>query len=251
MLKTVNLLSPQDIFDLYGCEYLLNMTILDEEEKSIVEFRVRSIHSSYVHSSRERIKAEAGYLGLDIKDTSIAEMVSKLNKVLDNEIAAQSDNLMHGQGFNLMKVAIQMAAARGDDLKGVDVAKYGLKDKPKIASELSKSKIDSFINRSSSNWKAIAQAYIKLEKAETIQDMILSIDHLNDLQHNSFHLLIDLQTGRMLGNRSQGVMKGKHDEAINTVKEILDIKKNAKDPTDFTNKMSHDIAKMINKMVRR
>jgi len=94
-------------------------------------------------------------------------------------------------------------------------------------------------------WHIIAKAFIDLENAETPKEKASAIDHLNDLQHNSFHLLIDLQTGRMLENTAQD--KTDHNEAVDIVKQVLDIKANAATPLDFASKMSGDIRKILTK----
>jgi hypothetical protein len=92
-------------------------------------------------------------------------------------------------------------------------------------------------------WHTIAEAFVQLEDAKTPNEKAMAIDRLNGLQHNSFHLLIDLQTGRMLEGRAKD--RTDHGKAVNIVKEVLDIKMSSKTPLDFAGKMSSDVRSML------
>ena len=94
-------------------------------------------------------------------------------------------------------------------------------------------------------WTEIANAYLALEKASDANKMILAIDQLNQLQHNSFHLLIDLQSGRMLENRSEGAVYGQHESARLNVQKILDICANKVSVYQFLDKLSAEIAELL------
>jgi hypothetical protein len=91
-------------------------------------------------------------------------------------------------------------------------------------------------------WHEIAKAFVDVENAETGKQIVATIDRLNQLQHNSFHILIDLQTGRMLNDYSGAV---DHDAARKNLQEILDNKMQAKSPAVFASKMSKEVRDLL------
>jgi len=246
MKPKVKLLETTDIFDLYGCEFVFSKPTVNTEDKSIVEQRVNEIYNKYLFAARERIKSECRFLGIsedDFDGMSFAQMVTKLSGMLEKEIENQADNLLRGGNLNIMKTLINAQKMAGADMSAINMAAYGVEIDEKPEEKANSINADSLLK--DPKWHVIAQAFIDLENANTTQKKILAIDYLNDLQHNSFHLLIDLQTGRMLEGKSDGVGYGKHSEAVNIVKEVLDIKHDASSPIEYTSKMSKDIAKLV------
>jgi len=242
-MSKVELLETVDIFDLYGCEFVYSSG--DSDDQMYAASRIDEIHAKYLHAARERIKSECKFLGLSEKDfdsMSFAQIASKLPSMLEKELEKQANHMMHGGGFNLMKVVIDAQRMSGADMTGIDTAKFGV-GQPKKDEKTNTINAESLLK--DPKWHIIAKAFIALEDAKSVQEKVMAIDHLNDLQHNSFHLLIDLQTGRMLEGKSEGESYGKHEEAVNIVKEVLDIKRDAKAPKEYASKMSRDVAKMV------
>jgi hypothetical protein len=242
-MPTVELLETRDIYDFYGCEFLYNNGNVEEHDRSEAERRIKEIYGKYLFSVRERIKAEFRFLGLEEGSFSLKKMIETLDNLLEAEMTQQSEQMMAlGGGFNMMKVVLEASKERGEDVSEFN-GKFGFNtglEPPKP-----KNTIDPDCIVNNPKWKTIADAFIQLEDAKTTKEMILSVDRLNGLQHNSFHLLIDLQTGRMLENSSEGGMKGRHQEAVNTVQEVLDIKMSAKTPMEYAGKMSSDVRKIL------
>jgi hypothetical protein len=82
----------------------------------------------------------------------------------------------------------------------------------------------------------------EIERAN--QEIITAIDRINQLQHNSFHVLIDLQTGRMLTNYTN---QTDDRQARKRLQEILNLKLTATSTEEFKNQMSPDVRKLITK----
>ena len=72
-----------------------------------------------------------------------------------------------------------------------------------------------------------------------------AVDRLNGLQHNSFHVLIDLQSGRMLEETGTS-----HEEAAKILKKILDLKFESKSPIEYVDQMSAEIGRLVRKYER-
>ena len=88
IIKNVDLLETEDIFDIYGCEYLLNASHahvrnLEPDERDVVLFRVDEIHNKYVASVRERIKSELRFCGVsDIELEGAIKYEDNLDEIL-------------------------------------------------------------------------------------------------------------------------------------------------------------------------
>ncbi len=160
-------------------------------------------------------------------------------------------------GGNLMQMFAEANMAAGADMGDVDLSKYGVKTEAPKAEPKPKNSIDGdMFNSTGENsrgrlvndpkWHIIAQAFIAIEDARTINEMVQTIDHLNDLQHNSFHVLIDLQSGRMLEGQNTSDRQD-HGEAVNIVKEVLDIKMEATTPVDYRDRLTSPIRKILNR----
>jgi hypothetical protein len=153
---------------------------------------------------------------------------------------------MHGGSINMAKILIEANMAAGVDMKGINFEAFGVKkpvEAPKpqsVDAEWFKGKRDDGRIYSNPKWHEIAKAYLAMESATTVDQMIQAIDRLNDLQHNSFHLLIDLQTGRMMDQTGTA-----HDEAFNIVHDVLDIKAKARSPFAYQDKLSREFSEML------
>ena len=243
-MSNVPLLETRDIFDFYGCECLFSHPSVEEPDRKEAESRLREIYHKYVYSVRERIKAEFAFLGIDDFDGfSIKKMVESLGNLLEEEMNRQSSAMMmSGGGFNMMKAVLEANKERGEDVSEFS-GRFGFDSGPEPVAPKNSIDPDCIVNNP--KWKTIADAFIQLEDAKTTREMVLSVDRLNGLQHNSFALLIDLQTGRMLEGKSEGGMKGRHNEAVDTVKEVLDIKMSAKSPLEYAGRMSNSVDKKL------
>jgi hypothetical protein len=240
MAAKVEMLSTTDIFDFYGCEFLFQFPGIEESDQKMAEFRLDEVWGKYLTAVRERIKSEMKFLGLDVSgNISIKGMMKLVNDMLKNEIATQAEEMRRtGAGFNMGKMIVQASMAAGRDV-GSLAKQFGLaQEKP-----VKKNTIDTESLIKDPKWHIIAQAFEQLENAKTTKEKILSIDCLNGLQHHSFHLLIDLQTGRMLEDRAEG--KKDQSEAMNIVKDVLQIKKDARTPLEFADRMSSDVRGML------
>lgn len=236
----VEMLDTKDIFDFYGCEFLSTFPGVEDEDKKMADFRIDEIWGKYLNAVRERIKSEMHFLGIDADgDFSIKRMMSLIENMLKNEISAQAEQMRRdGGGFNMGKMIVQANMMAGRDV-GSLAKQFGLaQEKP-----TPKKTIDTESLVKDPKWHTIAQAFEQLENAKSTKEKILAVDRLNGLQHNSFHLLIDLQTGRMLEDRAKGAKD--HTEAVNIVKEVLEIKKEAKTPLEFADRMSSDVRGML------
>jgi hypothetical protein len=238
----VQLLSTKDIFDFYGCEFLVNNGHVEEDDRSHARSRIGEIHEKYLTAVKERLRAEFRFLGIEnFEISSIKKLVTTLQDTLNDSITEQVNRMGTGKGFNMGQVV-----AQANQMAGREIGNLANEFRLGVPEEETKKKSidpDSIVNNP--KWETIAQTFIELEEASSTKEKVLSIDKLNGLQHNSFHLLIDLQTGRMLEGNSEGEMHGKHEGAVQTVKEVLDIKRGAKTPLVYSTKMSSDIAKML------
>ena len=76
------------------------------------------------------------------------------------------------------------------DMKGVDLGRLGIADQPKVEKKTTEISDKMFKKGGGKNscmfdnpkWAIIAKAFVDIDKAETTQDKIKSIDFLNDLQ---------------------------------------------------------------------
>lgn len=236
----VAMLKPKDIFDFYGCQFLASYPGIDAADVQMAELRIEEVYDKYLTAARERIKAECRFLGIKgFELSSIKKMLSAIKDMLADEISQQASKMAAmGTGFNMGKMVVQANMMAGRDVGNL-AKQFGLgQEKPK-----KKNSIDADSLIKDPKWHVIASAFQQLEDAKTINEKALAIDRLNGLQHNSFHLLIDLQTGRMLEGKSED--QTDHTEAVNNVKNVLQIKAESKSPLDFADKMSDDVRKAL------
>jgi hypothetical protein len=256
--EKVKMLSPTDIYDFYGCAYLITLDGLDSSDFIYCESRINEVYDLYLTACRERIKAEARFLGVDDEELatfSIQRMLEMIQEAVVNDFKSEenANNMMHGGGFNFAKSVIQAQMAGGMDMGDIDTAAFGVEkpDEEEIIpiSGIDTDWFDGAKRRGGSaikdpKWHEIAKAYVALEEAAgDCFAMAKAIDFLNDLQHNSFHLLIDLQTGRMLEGESDA--QTDYNEARGTLQEVLDMKAKSKTPMQFANKMSKDVSGLL------
>jgi len=236
-------LTAEDIYDFYGIAFALKTEIDDNIRKNIL-IRLDNIHSKYINVLKKRIIAEAKFLGLEA-GMSIAQMIDKIIRSEENlkkEIASQTTNMLSiGSGFNIAGMLAEARAKAGAKLTNTEKQFLRTEIKTEKKSEIDP---DSFIK--DKKWKIIAEAFIKVEEARSAKEKILAIDHLNQLAHNSFSILIDLQSGRMLDNK--GVS---HQEAVKVVHDVLDRKFKAETPLDFVDGMSKEMSEIVKKSYKK
>lgn len=239
---SIRMLRTQDIYDLYACEFILSR-LSDAESRSLITARVDEIHELYLTAGKQRIRAEARFLGARLPEHfTFNDMIAEIRKI----VGQQLQQVAPGEG-DILSVLLNAHQAAGMDMSHLPAH---LRPKPQPKPVEPSVKTDWFKGKDGENgrlfndpkWFEITKAYIALEEAKTTTAKILAIDHLNDLQHNSFHLLIDLQTGRMLEGKSDSVIN--HEEARKNVQEVLDIKRNAKTPQSYLDKVSSDVRKL-------
>ena len=253
-MSTVRLLSAEDIYDVYGLEYVIKVkpsSGFSLDDDNMISFRLNEIKAAYVHACKSRIRAEAGYLGIAAGgDFSFSGLLDQIKNSLPNLMEKEAEKMMYGGHIDVMSHIINAHRAAGGDLKGIDTSRFNVtKDQVKPPS------VDPswFVAGSSSNtkygriyenprWHEIAKAYLAVEAAQTNDQIISSIDRLNQLQHNSFHVLIDLQTGRMLKNFTN---ESDDREARKVLQEILDVKMKSDTIDKFKDRMSHEVRKLI------
>jgi len=247
----VRLLSDVDIFDVYACQELLQHALLSDSDRATVNSRIYEIHSLYVEASKSRIRSEARFCGN--KNVGLAptlqEMLVNVRKMLMDNIQKK---LFAGKQVNLMQEILGARQMAGLSMEGIDMARVGYKPPVKIEKPPDPTVDPAWFTRKVNDriwdnprWTDIANAYLYLEKASNTNEMILAIDRLNQLQHNSFHILIDLQSGRMLEDRSEGTVYGQHDNARLNVQKILDICANKVSVYEFLDKLSTEIANLL------
>jgi hypothetical protein len=246
----VTLLSERDIFDVYGCQELLQRPFLGDDDRATVHGRVFEIHAKYVEASKARIRSEAKFVGagVDLVPT-LAEMMGKMRQILSESLMRKQ---MAGGQVNLMQEVIRANQMAGVNMKGVDLARFGVKELAPIEKPPEPDVDPTWFTKSHNSriwenprWVDISTAYLELEKAVDPNSMILTIDRLNQLQHNSFHLLIDLQSGRMLEGRSEGDNYGQHDSARLNVQKVLNLCARSNSAYDFLDNMSGPVASLL------
>lgn len=253
-MATTRLLSAEDIYDVYGLESILNKGVeIDPEDKSQISFRLREIRDCYVAACKSRIRAEARFLGINLEGDgfSFSRVLEEIRQNIGKAMEKNADKMMRGGSFNLMGTILQAHQAAGADLKGIDTSRFGLKV---AAPAPPKKDVDpNWFMRAKDyggrvwedpRWAEIAKAYVAIEEAITDAQIITSIDRINQLQHNSFHVLIDLQTGRMLTDYTN---RTDDREARKRLQEVLNMKLESVSVQDFKDRMSADVRKLLTK----
>ncbi len=251
---TTRLLSAEDIYDLYGLEWVLKGgSGLDSEDRSVISFRLREVRDTYVAACKSRIRAEARFLGikLDGDGFSFSKVLDEIKKGVGAAMQKDAEKMMRGGSFNLMGTILKAHQAGGADLKGVDLARFGVNaaapppPKKDVDPEwFMKTKDHGGRVWEDPRWAEIAKAYVAVEESRTDDEIIRAIDRINQLQHNSFHVLIDLQTGRMLTDYTN---QTDDREARKRLQEVLNMKLEATSVEEFKDRMSSDVRKLLHK----
>ncbi len=251
---TTRLLSAEDIYDVYGLESLLGRD-LDQEDARMIAHRLVDIRDIYVAACKSRIRAEARFVGIKLEGDqfSFSHALAQIKNTIGEAVQKEAQRAARTGGpMNLMGTILQAHRAAGNDLKGIDVSRFGLSAEappPPPKKDVDPNwfmKIDGHGARVWDNprWADIAKAYLAVEAANTPREIVGAIDRLNQLQHNSFHVLIDLQTGRMLNDFTN---QTDDREARARLQEVLNIKLNAKGVGEFRGKMSPDVRELLMK----
>ena len=214
------MIDVSDVYDFYGLSCITESSLNDEESK-MYTFFLNEIKRKYVIALRKRIKEEAGYLGLDIEGTNLASLLSNMKKGIDEQLAAQAKSMARtGSGFDMMSM---IKSQHSNKPKGMEnaAATFRVKEKQRPAF-------------GGEPWAKISEAFLAVEKSTSNKEIVLSIDHLNDLAHNCCAVLFDL-TGT----------RGTADENHKAIQRILDEKKNARTPREYSSKMSSDVKSFL------
>lgn len=253
-MASTRLLTAEDIYDVYGIEWALSKAVLDKADQFVLEDRLRDIKNIYVAACKSRIRAEAKFLGVDLDGDNFqfSRVLTKIGDLIGKAFEQNAEQMMRGGSFNLMGTILQAHQAGGADLKGIDLSRFGLNNGQNTKTQPKDVDPDWFMSTKNNGgrvwndprWAEIAKAYVAVEEAATSHQIIQSIDRLNQLQHNSFHVLIDLQTGRMLTDHTNSVDDR---QARQRLQEVLDIKLKSVNVLDFKDKMSGDVRRTLTK----
>lgn len=214
-------LETHDIYDFYGLT-MVDRDSLPAPNLRLFKFYLNEIKRKYIESLAHRIRLEAKWMGLDLQGNSITALVGKLSAKMDEEIQKQAGNMrMMGAGFDMLSF---VKAQQGQKQRDLDVAADTFRSKE------GKSRA-AF---GGEPWAKISDAFLRVEKATSEQEIILAIDALNSLQHNCCHVLFDLTNTR-----------GGSGEDATAVKAVLEEKFKAKTPKEFGKKMSNDVRKFL------
>lgn len=249
-MTKVQLLDDAAIFDVYGIQQLITTPNLplDDAERFEAEQRLTEIWELYVDAAKARIRAEAVFCGIELDPANLS-MEAMLSKVRDLVMSDINNQGVTGQPINVFQ-SIMKANAVAGNLSDAEMKHFGVgQDQqegppdPEVDPEwFTKAKGRMWDNP---KWKEIAEAFMRLEGAVSHNDMIQSIDYLNSLQHNSFHLLIDLQTGRMLSGESEGDNYGDDQLARRNLQDTLDLIHDSAQAFEYADKMSSPIRKIL------
>lgn len=208
----MNTLSASDVYDFYGLSLMTGMD--DDELIDQRSLHLQEIRQKYIDSLKERIKAEAGYINLDVDGDSLVQLCGRISNALEKEIDQQAEKMrLFGQGFNMMDMIQQAHEAKP---KGLEAAPEAFRSKQGTSRAMF----------GGEPWAQISEAFLAIEKAETDSEIILAIDQLNSLQHNTNYVLFDI-TGYA------------------NVHDVLNEKFAAAHPAEFKSKMSKDVIELL------
>lgn len=254
-MTKVRLLEEQDIFDVYGVDALIGTAevpgpnLARFDEKTVLD-RISEIHAIYVSACKARIRSEARFCGVDLEgELSVSRMLEKVRDFISEAFNKQAET---GQQVDLLSTILGAHSMAGTDMSDFDLGRVGMEAPPEVEKVPDPDVDPDWFTKQGDDrmwdnpkWNEIAKAYVKLEEATCPRDMVQAIDLLNSLQHNSFHLLIDLQTGRMLEDKSEGTNYGSHNTARLNLQFVLDLINKSSDVFKYIDRMSEDIRKLL------
>ena len=174
-----NPLTSADVYNFYG------LTMLSAPEYKAFKSRrmelLLDIKQKYVEALKSRIKAEAGYIDLDVEGDSIEAILKQVSNHLNSALEAEAESMRKydSKGFNIMKFVKQFHT---DKPKGLETAPDAFRSKQGTS-------VSMF---GGEPWAKIAEAFLAIAQAKTDSEIILSIDALNSLQHNTNYVLVDI-----------------------------------------------------------
>lgn len=214
-----------DLYNFYGITSL-DLNQLDNEERKIVEFTLSFLKKTYMEALRTRFAAWSPNGG---KVLTVEDMIKILKDSLNDAITEQAPKMAAiGSGFNVMAAIKQLRGETEESKKKAEEQHIS-----QFADKLSQFDKDKY--------PKIAKGVIKLHEAHSMKDIILAIDYLNMLQHWGGMILIDL----IAGHRDPSDPEGNR-----VLQNILEVKKQAKSPLEFSDKMSPDVRKIVSDQQR-
>jgi hypothetical protein len=218
-----------DLYSFYGIASM-DLNKLEISDKSIIMSFLDDFKKLYMEALRTRF----GHWSGGNKALTVDDMIKQLREVV-NEYAAKNAQKMGrlGTGFNMMEAVKHMRGETDDGAAQEAAKEKQVKDFAKNLATFDKDR-----------YPKIAQGVVKLHEARTPQEIILAIDHVNSLQHWGGFILIDL----IVGHRDPSDPDG--NKVFN---EVMEVKKHAKTPLEYLDKMSSDIRKIVmeNERLRR
>jgi pyridoxal biosynthesis lyase PdxS len=213
--------TEEDLYSFYGIASM-DLNKLEASDKSIVESFLQGFKKLYMEALRTRF----GHWSGGNKALTVDDMIKQLREVV-NEYAAKNAQKMGrlGTGFNMMEAVKHMRGETEDGAAKKAAEEKQVKDFAKNLATFDKDR-----------YPKIAQGVVKLHEAKTLQEIILAIDHVNDLQHWGGYILIDF----VAGHRDPSDKEGNR-----VLQQVFDLKKNAKSPLEFAAKMHPEIRKMV------
>ena len=172
-------LTSSDVYDFYGLTMLAGPTYAAFKTRRFEH--LLDIKSKYVAALKSRIKAEAGYIDLDVDGDSIEAILGQVEKHLSGAIEAEASSMMKfgSKGFNIINFVKKFHT---DKPKGLEAA-------PDAFRSSAGTKRSMF---GGEPWAQISEAFLAIAKAESAIEIVLSIDALNSLQHNTNYVLVDI-----------------------------------------------------------
>ena len=185
----IKMLTSVDIYDLYGCSYILDRLNGTPEDNAMCAYRIDEIWDLYVTACKERIKAEAKFLGVDdaqLDTMTITRMTEMVTELIIKEMHSDdvNDSLMRGGTMNFAKMAIEAQRAAGMDMGDIDMEAFGVKVEEEAPTVIPPGIDVNWFDGAQRaggcavkdpKWHEIAKAYVRLEEAGTTDDKIQAI----------------------------------------------------------------------------
>lgn len=214
--------TPEDVYDFYGIASL-EIDKLDDDDRKLVECQLTTLQKTYMEALRKRFAHWAPNGG---KALTVDDMINSLKASINEEIQKQTKKMAAvGAGFNIMETVKTLRGETGDARKKAEEASV-----QKFADNLS--------TFDSNKYPMIAKGVIALHEARTPQQIILAIDHINDLSHWGGAILVDFLSGKRDPSNKE------NNKIFN---EIMETKKHAKSPLEYADRMTSDIRKLVQK----